>query len=71
MPTPGLCGYKETLFLNNHHYFTLKYSVGIGTNNRVEFFSLWILIKYVAEKGVSHLVLSDSKLLMDWENEKC
>ena len=38
--TPGLCGAKETLFLNNHHYFTLKYDVGIGTNNRVEFFTL-------------------------------
>ena len=69
--TLGLCGTKETLFINNHHSFTLKYGVGIDTNNRVEFFALWILIKYVAEKGVHHFVLSYSKLLIDWQNDKC
>lgn len=35
--TPGLCGAEAILFFNNHHYFTIIYGAGIGTNNRVEF----------------------------------
>jgi ribonuclease HI len=66
-----VCGASAILFLNNSHYFTLKFGAGQGTNNRVEFYALWILLKVAGEKNVSRLqVLGDSKLLMDWENGK-
>jgi hypothetical protein len=62
---------KGYSFLNNAHYFLLKYGVGEGTKNRVEFYALWILMKTIVEKGVNILqVLGDSNILMDWENGK-
>jgi ribonuclease HI len=61
-----MCGAGTIIFLNNSHYFTLKYGAGQGTNSRAETYALWILMKIVVEKCVSRLqVLGHSKLLMD------
>jgi len=50
----------------------LKYAAGQGTNNRDQFYAMWILMKGAVEKGLKHLqVFGDSKLLMDWANNKC
>jgi ribonuclease HI len=46
----GSCGPGATLYLHNHHYFSLEFGVGLGTHKRVEFFALWILAKFVVEK---------------------
>jgi ribonuclease HI len=67
-----MCAVTEILFVNNSHYFSLKYGAGKRTNNRAEFYALWILMKIAADKCTGKLqVLGDSKLLMDWANNKC
>jgi ribonuclease HI len=49
----------------------LKFGAGLGTNNRAEFYALWILMKIATNKGINKLqVLGDSKMLMDWANGK-
>ena len=59
------------LFMDNAHCYFMKYGVGHGTNNHVEFLALWILLKVATKKQVRRLlVLGDSKLLMEWENER-
>ena len=46
--------------------FLEVYGAGEGTNNRVETYALWILLKAAVEKGIRTLqVLGDSKLLID------
>jgi ribonuclease HI len=42
----GVCGAGETLFLNRHQYFYLKYGARRGTNNHVEASALWIFLKF-------------------------
>ena len=59
------------LFMDNAHCYFMKYGVGHGTNNHVEFLALWILLKVATKKKErSIIVLGDFKLLMEWENER-
>jgi ribonuclease HI len=40
---------------------------GLGTNNREELLSLWILLKTAVEQKVKRLqILGDSKVVLDW-----
>jgi len=58
--------------LSVEHFFSIKHRMGLGTNNRAELFSLWILLKTAADKGLSELqVMRDPNLLMDWANGFC
>jgi len=53
-------------FMDSSFYFHLKYAAGEGTNNRVELYALWILLKCAKEKGLHKLqVLGDSKLVIN------
>lgn len=59
-------GAKGLFFHFNRHDISLKYAAGQGTNNRAEFYALWLLLKTVADKGLTHLqVRRDSKMLMN------
>jgi ribonuclease HI len=59
------------LYLNHSHYPFIKYSPGNGSNNRVEFISLWTLLEMEKTKDVRKLqVLGDSKLVIDWARQK-
>jgi ribonuclease HI len=49
--TPGMCDAGALIFLDKHYFFSIKYGVGQGTNNREEFFALWVLMKFVANQG--------------------
>lgn len=50
----------------------MKYVVGKGLNDKVELYALWILLKTEVGKGLKHLQeVSDSKIFMDWTNNKC
>jgi hypothetical protein len=35
-----MCGDGVILFLDNYHFFSLKYGAGLGANNIVEFYTL-------------------------------
>jgi ribonuclease HI len=69
--SPGECGVGAILFLKSSHHFSLKYGVGLDTNNRAELYALWILLKVVLEQKVKRIqILGDSKLVLDWANGK-
>jgi ribonuclease HI len=56
------------LFINHSHYIHIRYSLGGGTNNRVELIALWTLLETTKEKNMTKLqVFGDSKLVIDWE----
>ena len=58
------------LLLTPLHYFYLKYVFGIGTINKFDLISLWILLKITMDKFIRRLQeMGDSKLLMDWANK--
>jgi hypothetical protein len=38
--SPKMCGHGVILFLDHYHFFSLKYGVGLGANNMVEFYTL-------------------------------
>jgi hypothetical protein len=42
---PGVCRAGTVLYLNNAHYFSLKFRDGRGSNNRDELYALWTLLK--------------------------
>jgi ribonuclease HI len=64
--SPGIYGARVILYLNAGHY-DFKYGAHLGSNNRAEFYALWILLKAAVEKGLDKLqVMGHSKLLMDW-----
>jgi ribonuclease HI len=68
----GRCRADAVLFLSHSHFFTLKFGVEQGSNNRVELFAFWISLKFALEKDIRSLqVLGDSKLVVDWFNGKC
>lgn len=46
-----MCGVRGIFYVNNSHYFSLKYGGNQGTNNRVHFYALWNLLKVAADKG--------------------
>jgi hypothetical protein len=59
------------LFLSISHYINIKHGAGHGTKNWAELYTLWLLIKTAADRGIPKLqVLGDSKLLIDWANGK-
>ena len=61
-----MCVVGSIMHINSSHYFLLKYVAEQGTNNRAEFYALWILMKVTKEKERKHLqVYRDSKILMD------
>lgn len=65
--TPCMCGVDGILFLEENNYVSMKHAVGKGTNNRVEFYVLWLLLQCVINRRINRLlVIGDSKLLMDW-----
>jgi ribonuclease HI len=69
--TLGTCRVGAILYLDNANYLLPKYGAGLGTNNNVELYALWILLKVVVDIQVKRLqVFGDSKLLIDWENGK-
>jgi len=47
-----MCGVEGLLLLKEKNFITLKYVVGLGTNNRVEIFSLWLVMKCVVDRGI-------------------
>ena len=53
--SPGNCDAGALLYLNSSHMFYFKYGVGIGSNNRAEFFALWILLIENIDKGLGKL----------------
>lgn len=66
--TSGMWGAGAIFSLESSHIISLKYAAGQGTNNR----AVWFLLKTAANRGIVHLqVFGDSKLLMDWANNKC
>jgi ribonuclease HI len=49
----------------------LKYALGRGSNNKAEYVALWVLIYLANWMGCQRLqVLGDSKLVIDWANNK-
>ena len=55
--------------MTKFQFFVWKYGAWEGTDNRVETYALWILLKVAIEKGIRTLqLLGDSKPLMDWKN---
>ena len=65
------CGVGAHLYFNACTCFIFKYGARIGSNNRVQFFSLWTLLKIVADKGINKIhVLWDSNLIVELENRR-
>jgi hypothetical protein len=50
-----MCEARGILYVNNSHYFSLKYGGNQGTNNRVQFYALWNLLEVAADKGIGKL----------------
>ena len=42
---PVISGVETILCFYFYHYFSLKYIAGQGSNNNVEFYALWVLLK--------------------------
>lgn len=69
--TLGIFGARAILSLDKSHYLSLKYGVDKGTNNRAKIYSLHILLKVIVDKLLRKIqVFGDSKLVINWENEK-
>lgn len=69
---PCICRDGAFLYLAKNSLFTLKFGARLRTKNGVKLFSLWILLKIVANKGLSSLQdMGDSKFLMDWASGHC
>ena len=61
-----LGGAGTILFLSPSHYFHLKYDMGWGSNNKVEFFTLCLLNMSTKQKGHRKIyVMGDSKLVIN------
>lgn len=53
---------RVLLYLNSSNYFHLKWCVGHGSNAKVEFFALWMLLNFTATMGLEKFqILGDSK----------
>jgi len=62
---------RGSFFYLKVNMYILKYATCEGINNRFEFYSLWLLLKCVANRETERVqVMGDSKLLMDWANDK-
>jgi len=67
---PGYCGAGAVLFIDMSQYYLVRFAAGQGTNNRAEFFALWILLKTAIDKGINQLQgMGDSKLVIKWANQ--
>lgn len=52
---PICCGAGVVLFLIEDHFYRLKWGLGVGTNNKVELASLYMLLIFAHEKGLPRL----------------
>jgi len=63
---------KDVLYLNQKYFFILKYSADNGSNNIVEVYALWILLKFSISKDITYIqIFGDSKLFISWCNNQC
>jgi len=64
------CGGGATMSLNGTHIFKIKVSLGYGTNNYLELYSLKLLILFALGKEVTYLqVFGDSLNVINWVNK--
>ena len=62
-----LCGLGGIIYFSDNHYLTFKATIGWGTNNLTELFTLKPLLKKVSNSGIKELqVLDDSMLVVKW-----
>ena len=47
---PNYCGAGAALYLEEDHFFLLKWGLGLGTNNKAELLALYMLLIFVHEK---------------------
>ena len=68
---PKVCGAGGILFLKDDHYITFKASLGVGTNNFAELYSLKLLIRLALKKQIKHIqIFGDSMLVINWISGK-
>jgi hypothetical protein len=48
--TSPMCIVGVVLYINKNHYIFIKYVLGVGTNNRVEFIFIWTLFETTTKK---------------------
>ena len=53
--------------INQTSYYSLKLSIGPGSNTKVELLALWGLLYFAKEKDIwLDMVLGDSKTIVEW-----
>jgi hypothetical protein len=63
---------RVILFFESTHYISLKYAVGQGTNNQVEFYALWLLLENNNRQRFKTIVgILRFQDVDDWANNKC
>lgn len=67
---PTVYGARAVLYLNEDHFFHLKWGLGEGTNNRGELLALYMLLIFAHEKGVQGIqIFGDSMIVINWINQ--
>lgn len=63
---PSIGGVGIVLYANHSHYFHIRDTLARGTNIKVEFVSLSMLLHFANMKGINKLqILGDSKVVID------
>ena len=63
----GYCGAGMIIEINQTSYYSLKLSIGPGSNTKVELLALWGLLYFAKEKDIwLDMVLGDSKAIVEW-----
>jgi ribonuclease HI len=68
---PPRCGVGVVSYISGENYFKVIYAPGSGSNMKAEFSTVWTLLfmlKFLKLRKVQ--VMGDSKVEIDWENER-
>lgn len=69
---PPLRGEEVVLYFTPSRSFHFRYDLGRASNNKVNVFTLWLLLTSAKQKGCRNIqVIGDSKLVIDWASQKC
>lgn len=64
---PIVCGAWALLYLDEGHFFRLRWGLGEGTNNKVELLDLYMLLIFAYENGVQRIqIFGDLMFIINW-----
>ena len=68
---PPLGGAGAVIFFPSTRKKKIKYAIGQASNNKVELSALWDTLKVAKSSHIQEIqIYGDTKVVVDWENEK-